>query len=112
MDEDMNDDIDDHEINDNNVDEKSSEKSVENDKQDDDNDYDEEEDEEEEFDDSNDEDYSYMPSKKDKTKYESQKTNNKLSKCQYCDKYISRRNRLAIHIEKRHGFQCDICQER
>lgn len=109
----MNDDIDDHEIDDNNVDEKSSEKSVENDKQDDDNDYDEEEeDEEEEFDDSNDEDYSYMPSKKDKTKYESQKTNNKLSKCQYCDKYISRRNRLAIHIEKRHGFQCDICQER
>lgn len=40
------------------------------------------------------------------------KSNQTLFKCPHCEKCISRKHRLADHINKRHGYKCSICDER
>lgn len=33
-------------------------------------------------------------------------------KCPHCVKFFTRSNRVAAHIKTRHGFKCDVCNER
>lgn len=30
--------------------------------------------------------------------------------CPYCDKWFTRRHRVAVHIQGKHGHQCDQCE--
>lgn len=33
-------------------------------------------------------------------------------KCPHCVKFFTRSSRVAAHIKTRHGFKCDVCEER
>lgn len=38
--------------------------------------------------------------------------NRKIHKCPHCTKKFTRRSHVTVHIRKRHGFECSICNTR
>lgn len=38
--------------------------------------------------------------------------NRKIYKCQHCVKKFTRRSHVTVHVRKRHGFECAICNTR
>lgn len=38
--------------------------------------------------------------------------NRKIHKCSHCPKKFTRRSHVTVHIRKRHGFECSICNTR
>lgn len=38
--------------------------------------------------------------------------NRKIHKCPHCIKKFTRRSHVTVHVRKRHGFECSICNSR
>lgn len=38
--------------------------------------------------------------------------NRKIHKCPHCVKKFTRRSHVTVHVRKRHGFECSICNTR